>query len=71
VIFHDVYADVPAAELERFVRAQELGRLVTVAADGAPHIGLYPFTYDGAATSRSPICGRTGAASSRWTRCWR
>jgi len=49
VIFHDVYADVPAAELERFVRAQELGRLVTVAADGAPHIGLYPFTYDGAA----------------------
>ena len=49
MIFHDVYADVPAAELERFVRAQELGRLVTVAADGAPHIGLYPFTYDGAA----------------------
>jgi uncharacterized protein len=49
VIFHDVYTSVPAAEIERFVRSQDLGRLVTVAADGAPHIGLYPFTYDGAA----------------------
>ncbi len=49
MIFHDVYTSVPSAEIERFVRSQELGRLVTVAADGAPHIGLYPFTYDGAA----------------------
>ena len=25
-----------------------MGRLVTVGADGTPHIGLYPFAYDGA-----------------------
>jgi uncharacterized protein len=49
VIFHDIYTDIPETELERFVHTQELGRLVTVAADGTPHIGLYPFTYDGAA----------------------
>jgi uncharacterized protein len=49
VIFHDIYTDVPDAELERFVHAQELGRLVTVAADGTPHLGLYPFTYEGGA----------------------
>jgi predicted FMN-binding regulatory protein PaiB len=49
VIFHDIYTNIPDAELERFVRAQELGRLVTVAEDGTPHIGLYPFTYDGTA----------------------
>jgi len=49
VIFHDIYTNIPEAELERFVRAQELGRLVTVAEDGTPHIGLYPFTYDGTA----------------------
>ena len=49
MIFHDIYTNIPEAELDRFVRAQELGRLVTVAEDGTPHIGLYPFTYDGAA----------------------
>ena len=49
MIFHDVYTNVPDAQIERFVHAQELGRLVTVAADGTPHIGLYPFTYDGTA----------------------
>jgi predicted FMN-binding regulatory protein PaiB len=49
VIFHDVYTNVPAVEIDRFVRAQELGRLVTVSGDGAPHLGLYPFTYDGTA----------------------
>jgi predicted FMN-binding regulatory protein PaiB len=49
VIFHDVYTDIPADEIERFVLSQELGRLLTASADGAPHIGLYPFTYDGAA----------------------
>ena len=47
--FHDIYTNIPADEIDRFVRAQELGRLVTVAADGTPHLGLYPFTYDGAA----------------------
>ncbi len=49
MIFHDIYTNVPDAEIERFVGAQELGRLVTVAADGTAHIGLYPFAYDGAA----------------------
>lgn len=45
MIFHDHYTDIPAAEIERFLAAQELGRLVTVGADGTPHIGLYPFLY--------------------------
>jgi predicted FMN-binding regulatory protein PaiB len=49
MIFHDIYADVLPEEIERFVRAQELGRLVTVGADGTPHVGLYPFTYTGTA----------------------
>lgn len=49
MIFHDVYADIPAEEIDRFVRSQELGRLVTVGGEGTPHIGLYPFTYDGTA----------------------
>ncbi len=47
MIFHDYYADVPEAEIERFVGSQELVRLVTVSADGTPHLGLYPFVYDG------------------------
>ena len=49
MIFHGYYTDVPADEVDRFVRSQEMGRLVTVGADGTPHIGLYPFAYDGAA----------------------
>jgi len=49
VIFHDYYADVPEAEIERFVQGQELARLVTVGAGGAPHLGLYPFVHDGTA----------------------
>ena len=49
MIFHGYYTDVPAGEVDRFVRSQEMGRLVTVGADGTPHIGLYPFAYDGAA----------------------
>src|SRR5215475_5039950 len=49
MIFHDIYTNVPADEVERFVQGQELGRLVTVDASGTPHIGLYPFAYDGAA----------------------
>jgi predicted FMN-binding regulatory protein PaiB len=49
MIFHDMYTNVPPEEIERFVRTQELGRLVTVDAEGTPHLGLYPFTYDGAA----------------------
>jgi predicted FMN-binding regulatory protein PaiB len=49
VIFHDVYAQVPPEEIERFVAAQELGRLITVGADGTPHVGLYPFVREGEA----------------------
>src|SRR5215813_6266426 len=47
MIFHAYYTDVPRAEIDRLVDAQELGRLVTVGADGTPHIGLYPFVRDG------------------------
>jgi uncharacterized protein len=43
VIFHAYYADVPAAQVDGFIDAQELGRLITVGADGTPHVGLYPF----------------------------
>ncbi len=48
MIFHREYTDVPAEDLDRFVRQQEMGRLVTVGGDGTPHVGLYPFVYDGA-----------------------
>lgn len=47
MIFHRYYTDIPRDEIDRFVHAQELGRLITVGADGVPHIGLYPFVYDG------------------------
>jgi predicted FMN-binding regulatory protein PaiB len=43
VIFHAYYADIPAEQVDGFVDAQELGRLVTMGADGIPHVGLYPF----------------------------
>ena len=45
MIHYDYYADVPANAVDAFVRAAELGRLVTVGPDGVPHIGLYPFVY--------------------------
>jgi len=47
VIFHDYYANMPRAEIDRFVEGQELCRLVTLGPDGTPHLGLYPFVYDG------------------------
>jgi uncharacterized protein len=47
VIFHDYYAAIPPAEIDRFVAAQELGRLITVGEDGTPHVGLYPFVREG------------------------
>jgi hypothetical protein len=47
MIFHAFYTDIPRDEVDRFVTSQELGRLVTVGSDGTPHIGLYPFIYDG------------------------
>ena len=45
MIYYDYYSDVPADIVDAFVRATELGRLVTVSSNGAPHIGLYPFVY--------------------------
>ncbi len=47
MMFYDYYADVPEGALREFVVAQQLGRLVTVSADGQPHIGLYPFLFLG------------------------
>lgn len=47
MIFHDYYSELPATEVDRVVLAQELGRLVTVGADATPHLGLYPFVYEG------------------------
>ncbi len=49
MIFHDYYANIPRAEIDRFVERQELCRLVTLGEDGTPHLGLYPFVYDGVA----------------------
>ena len=54
MIFHDYYSDIPRAEVDRFVRSQELARLVTVGDDSTPHIGLYPFIYDGNSVGSSP-----------------
>lgn len=47
MIFHRHYTELPRAEVDRFVQAQELGRLVTVGGDGVPHLGLYPFVCEG------------------------
>jgi 3-oxoadipate enol-lactonase len=58
VIFHDYYADVPDAEIDRFVQSQELARLVTVGPDGTPHLGLYPFVYDGKNVDARPHAPR-------------
>ena len=46
-MIHYDYYDVPREVIDDFVRGQEMGRLVTVSGDGAPHVGLYPFAYDG------------------------
>ena len=47
MIFYDYYADIPEQTLRDFVTRQDLGRLVTVSAEGQPHIGLYPFLFLG------------------------
>src|SRR5688572_27440372 len=44
-VYYDYYSAVPAGAVDAFVRATELGRLVTVGPDDVPHIGLYPFLY--------------------------
>jgi len=47
VIYYDYYADIPPETVDAFVRETEMGRFVTVSAEGLPHIGLYPFAYHG------------------------
>ena len=47
MIYYDYYADIPIETVDAFVCEAEMGRLVTVSAEGVPHIGLYPFTYQG------------------------
>ena len=47
MIFHDYYSDIPRDEVDRLVQSQELARLITVGDDSIPHVGLYPFVYDG------------------------
>ena len=42
MIDYPYYRPTPA-ELSGLIAAQRLGRLVTVSAEGCPHIGLYPF----------------------------
>jgi predicted FMN-binding regulatory protein PaiB len=49
MMFYDYYSDIPEPKLREFVNAQELGRFVTVSAEGQPHIGLYPFLFLGEA----------------------
>ncbi len=47
MIFHDYYSNIPRDAIDRLVHSQELARLITVGADSIPHVGLYPFVYDG------------------------
>lgn len=47
VIYYDYYADLPLDTVNTFVHEREMGRLVTVTAEGLAHIGLYPFAYEG------------------------
>ncbi len=47
MIYYDIYADIPFETVKAFVFERELGRLVTVSPEGLPHIGLYPFVYEG------------------------
>jgi predicted FMN-binding regulatory protein PaiB len=49
MIYYDYYSDIPSETVDAFVESMELGRLVTVSPEGLPHIGLYPFVYQGAA----------------------
>jgi uncharacterized protein len=43
MIHYAYYADVPDDALAQFVESARISRLLTVGADGTPHIGLYPF----------------------------
>jgi len=45
LIYYDYYSDVPTRAVDDFVRAADMGRLVTAGSEDFPHIGLYPFVY--------------------------
>jgi uncharacterized protein len=45
LIYYDYYSDVPTGAVDEFVRAADMGRLLTVGPEDFPHIGLYPFVY--------------------------
>ncbi len=45
MIYYDYYADVPEAAIDALLTSAELGRLVTVDAEGRPDLGLYPFVF--------------------------
>jgi predicted FMN-binding regulatory protein PaiB len=47
MIYYEYYSDIPEEVIDAFIREREMGRLITVGADGLPHIGLYPFDYRG------------------------
>ena len=49
MIYYDYYSDIPGDTIDAFVQAADMGRLVTVSADGMPHMGLYPFVHQAAA----------------------
>lgn len=48
MLFHEWFSTVPADQVQELVRQATLGRLITVSADGVPHLGLYPFVHAGA-----------------------
>lgn len=47
MIFYQYYAEIPDLLIEQFVTEQKLGRLITAGPSLQPHIGLYPFLYEG------------------------
>ncbi len=47
MVYREYYTDIPREEVDRFVESAPMGRLVTVAADGMPHVGLFNFVYTG------------------------
>jgi uncharacterized protein len=47
MMYHRYYTEVGPEDLDGLFRTQALGRLVTVAADGTPHLGLFNFVRAG------------------------
>lgn len=47
MMYYSEYSEIADADVDAFVRTQEMGRLVTVSEAGTPQIGLYPFVYSG------------------------